>query len=128
MDKVNQRNGLNKSISKEAINVLMDYDYPGNIRELENIIEHAFVLCHGNEIKREHLPKEILDETLSEYKKDYVMPGKEKFSEAEREIILSTLRRHNGNRTDTARELGLNKTTLWRKMKKLNISYEKQQS
>ena len=105
-----------RGVSPEALRVLMNHDFPGNVRELENIIEHAFVLCPGDEIQPQHLPPELTDGA----------DGGEEHSgmtleEAEHHHIEQTLRRHGGNREAAADELGIHRTTLWRKMKKHGI-------
>jgi len=121
--KFNARKGKNiQGISPKAMAVLMRHEFPGNIRELENIIEHAFVLCRGHEINPEHLPPELLSGLpkidLSENKTIMVMRD-----HAEEASIISALRKHNGNRNKAALELGIDKTTLWRKIKKLGITW-----
>ncbi len=107
-------------ISEDALNLLMRYNFPGNIRELENAIEFAFVLCHGNLIKVNHLPRELHDSDLgkSAVKRD---GGSAPFDRAEKETLLEALQRHDGNRSKTAAFLGINKSTLWRKMKKYEL-------
>jgi transcriptional regulator with PAS, ATPase and Fis domain len=121
--KFNARKGKNiQEISPKAMAVLMRHEFPGNIRELENIIEHAFVLCRGHEINPEHLPPELLSGLPKidhlENKTIVVMRD-----HAEEASIISALRKHNGNRNKAALELGIDKTTLWRKMKKLAITW-----
>ena len=95
----------------------MHYDYPGNIRELENIVEHAFVLCRGSMIESACLPPDFLSKTG----KDIRTPAAT-VDDFERKLIEDTLRSHNWNRTRAAAELGMHATTLWRKLKKLGIS------
>jgi len=94
----------------------MGYDYPGNIRELENIIEHAFVLTHGTVINIDDLP----DSVRPEDRRPVVAPSSS-LGDLEAVYITETLKKNNWNRLQTARELGMHKTTLWRKMKKLGI-------
>ncbi|MCD6296955.1 MAG: sigma 54-interacting transcriptional regulator, partial [Deltaproteobacteria bacterium] len=102
------------SISPQALNVLMNYDYPGNVRELDNIIEHGCVLCQGSLITEGYLP-------------DWVRPARENLGagltleEVEKQFIISVLKKNNWNRLATARELKIHKTTLFRKIKKLGI-------
>ena len=113
-----------ESISRSALDILMQYDFPGNVRELENFIEYAFVLCHEPIIKIEHLPKElqiILPKGSGDEQKQSDAP----LSKAEAAIILDALNKYDGNRVKTAAHLGINKTTLWRKMKKYGITYSK---
>jgi PAS domain S-box-containing protein len=116
----NLKKGKNiAGITDQALGLLMEYEFPGNVRELENMIEHAFVLCHGPQIKAEHLPKEFTRKRSTE--KDYSPQSGNRFQEAELQVISEVLKKHHGNRAKSAAELGINKSTLWRKMKKLNI-------
>lgn len=102
-------------VSPDVLAILMNYNYPGNIRELENIIEHAFVLCRGSIIGIDCLPDSVRPESLKA-----ALPSKS-FEDLEAAYLLEMLKRHNWNRAKTAAELGMHKTTLWRRMKKLNI-------
>ena len=114
---------FNKSIkqfSSSAYELLTEYTWRGNIRELENVIEHCFILCSGETIQLEHLPKR-LQLKPDEKPKEQSTASLSNFKEAEREIIVSILNKHNGNRSKTAKELGIDTSTLWRKMKKLRV-------
>lgn len=106
-------------MSPAALEILMKYDFPGNIRELENIVEHAFVLCSSGEIQVQHLPREPLERSVCPVKSDGALSYPVHCLEAE--VIRETLRRNSGNREKTAQELGIHKTTLWRKMKKYGL-------
>ena len=100
----------------------MRHDFPGNVRELENIIEYAFVLCHGRVIEAEHLPHELLGAAIrSDSQK--TIPDSHPLYQAEAQTIMEALHKHGGNRRKTAAYLGINKTILWRKMKKCGITY-----
>lgn len=110
-------------VSKEAINILMKYNFPGNIRELENFIEYAFVLCHGNEIDVRHLPGTLIGDTAKEVKKEELSDANP-LDEAEITTIMEALCKYDGNRIKAADYLGINKSTLWRKMKKYSITYK----
>lgn len=103
----------------DVLNMLMNYEFPGNVRELENIIEHAFVLCRGPQIEIEHLPNEFIQKVKEDKISNKQSAGRLK--EAENELIIDALKRHGGNRSKVADDLGINKSTLWRKMKKYNI-------
>jgi PAS domain S-box-containing protein len=106
-------------ISPQASKVLLEYDYPGNVRELENILEHAFVLCRGSMIDLHHLPNSLL-ETLSP---ELIRPrAGATLEQMEVFMIQDAIRRHGGNRTLAARELGIDASTLFRKIKRLNIA------
>jgi len=110
-----------KGISDNALGILMQYDFPGNIRELENIIEFAFVLCHEDVIREKHLTKEIKDSSLKHQTREK-RPPSSILKTAERDALIEALTRFNGNRGQTAAYLNINKSTLWRKMKKYGIS------
>jgi PAS domain S-box-containing protein len=101
-------------VSPEVLALLRRYDFPGNVRELENTIEHAFVMCEGETIGIEHLPADIVA-TSSISGRSPTPPQDEK------ETILESLRRHGGNRAHVARELGMHRSTLWRKIKTMGI-------
>ncbi len=105
--------------SERVMAALMGYSYPGNVRELENAIEHAFVVCIGDTIQLEDLPSHILAavaETASASRVRF-MP----LDSAEADTIRSVLAKHFGNRNRTAAELGVSRNTLWRKMKRYEI-------
>ena len=104
-------------VSDEVIARLMEHDYPGNVRELENIIEQAFVLCRSGVIELNHLPPELRPSTATGRDEHQPMS----LRAMERFLISETLQRRKGNRKDAARDLGINVTTLYRKMKSLRI-------
>lgn len=105
-----------KGISSEAISILLNHDFPGNIRELQNIIEHAFILCSDGFITPAELPESVVQQ------KPIQFPQSSKtLTNIEKKTILEALKRNSGNRIAAAQELGIHKTTLWRKMKLLGI-------
>jgi len=113
--KFNYIKGKNiEGVTDEVMNILMNYNFPGNVRELENIIEHAFVLCREAYINSKHLPQYLraIEDTLT---------GSENLEEMEKIYIAKALSKFNGNKLKTAQALGINSSTLWRKMKKYNM-------
>ncbi len=98
-------------LTQEAMAALMLYDWPGNIRELENAIEHAFVLCRDELIGLRHLPDKLLKDINALFSQK-----NKTLKEIEKNTILQTLRRNNWKKMVTARELGINKNTLRRKI------------
>ncbi|MBN1883102.1 MAG: sigma 54-interacting transcriptional regulator [Deltaproteobacteria bacterium] len=108
-------------VSDDVLSFLMRYNFPGNVRELENIIEHGVVLCRGEIIEMEHLPTELFGNAPALMSEIGTGDLKTTRSQAEKQIIIDALARYDGNRLQTARELGMHKTTLWRKMKKFGL-------
>ena len=107
-------------VSEHIIRLLMSYDFPGNVRELENIIEHAFVMCQGEKLEVEHLPAEFRESFMTA---SSTKPSSfhDRFQESEENIIKDALQRNLGNRSATAKELGMHPSTLWRKMKQFGF-------
>jgi PAS domain S-box-containing protein len=105
-------------ISQEALSLLMFHDYPGNIRELENIIEHAFVLCPEGRIEVRCLPEHLrtsIPRPLAPRRMDTALQS------AEARAIMEALEHNQFNRLSAARELGIHKSTLFRKLKALGL-------
>ena len=100
-----------------ALGLLLDYPYPGNIRELENIIEHACLICQGDHIKVDHLP--LFLQPLPYPKKKGLLSGKKQTDEEG--LIRQTLKATHWNRQETARALKMDRSTLWRKMKYFDL-------
>ena len=111
-----------EGISGDALDILIRNDFPGNVRELENFIEYAFVLCRGRMIEAQHLPRELLDGEPKKGDEKTRSPSSP-LGQAEAITIMEALRKYGGNRRKTSAHLGINKTTLWRKMKKYGIVY-----
>ena len=105
-------------VSDEVMTRLMEHDFPGNVRELENIIEQAFVLCRDGLIETKHLPPEMRPQSGEKN------GGKEaiRLDSLERSAIEEALRRRHGNRRQTAADLGINVSTLYRKIRTLGIA------
>jgi len=109
------------SVSPDVMSILMRHDFPGNVRELENIIEYGFVVCHGSIIKKEHLPSELNSVSHATVDADRVDQTPITKSIDEQGKIISALRKHRGQINPTAAELGIHRTTLWRKLKRYKI-------
>jgi len=105
-------------VSDDVLAILMAYDFPGNIRELENILEYAFVLCRGGRIEPEHLPPTLREKPPLTGKR---LRDGLTLRDLETLHIRDALRRCRGNRAAAARELGINPSTLFRKLKSLRI-------
>ncbi len=109
--------GIN-GITSSAMKILLNHDYPGNVRELENIIEHAFILCREQYVTPKNLPDYLTDRFSGRTVKGKKL---ELVGNYEKQLIEETLRQHGGNIKRAAEELGVHRSTLWRKMKKNNI-------
>lgn len=117
VDRLNSLQGKEvEGIADEALHCLMAHPFPGNVRELENVIERAFVVCHAGVIERGHLPGGLcaaagVTETTQQ----------KTLSQIEASFLMNALRRNNWSRIETARQLGMHKTTLFRKMRALGV-------
>ena len=109
-------------LSDEALALLLTYDFPGNIRELENIIEYAFILCPEGVILPQHLPSKLIN---SQKVLNAINKQRANLTEIEFKAIEQTLIRNKYHRLNTAKELGIGKVTLWRKIKKHKIKIPK---
>ena len=105
-----------QGVSEEAMSALMSYSYPGNIRELANIIERAFILCKTGLIEKKHLPESLF--AMSANNKDSKVSS---LRDVEAAYLLNALKQNNWDRQKTARQLGIHKSTLYRKIKSLDI-------
>jgi transcriptional regulator with PAS, ATPase and Fis domain len=103
-------------LTPPAMKLLLNHDFPGNVRELENIVEHAFVLSPGGVIKPEHLP-----DYLQEPRAVPAIEIAGTMNEMEALFILGALKRNGWRRDATARELGIHTSTLYRKIRKLGL-------
>ncbi len=125
-------------ISEQALSLLCQYNWPGNIRELEHVIERACVLCQGTTISSENLPEEIVHQSQHVHPETQVPPVKQEvigsthvrhytLSEKEQqttENIIEALRKAGGNKAKAARILKIDRTTLYRKMRELHIDID----
>jgi len=103
-------------VSPSVLSLLASHDYPGNIRELETSLEHACVMCTGGTVEVEHLPAAWQERTA--------VPADglaAEISEHEAQLIRDALERHGWHREATARDLGIHKATLFKKIRKLGI-------
>ena len=111
------RVGYPPEISQKAMEMLLNHDYPGNIRELENILEHALIIAQSGIIEPDDLPDYLnTPKPVNHISLPEVFEHDEDFHE--REKLIQALRIHNWHRENTASALGIERTTLWRKMKK----------
>jgi DNA-binding NtrC family response regulator len=108
-----------QNVSAEALRLLMQHGWPGNVRELENALQHAHVLSRGGTILPEHLPPEVTQQSRSP-----TLQGVARHSETEKELIAAALARTGWNRSRAARRLGIDRSTLWRKIREYGLQPE----
>jgi PAS domain S-box-containing protein len=104
-------------VADDVMTRLMEHDFPGNVRELENIIEQAFVLCRGGIIELNHLPVEMRPSGMPTRDESQPMS----LAAMEKFLITESVRRRHGNRKRAAQDLGIDVSTLYRKIRDLNI-------
>jgi PAS domain S-box-containing protein len=113
--RANKRGREVEGVSPDVMEILMAHSYPGNVRELQNILEHAAVLCPKGVVKVEHLPDEILGPVCEDpLRLDLV-------DSLQKSLILTALERNGGNRRAAAEELQIHPTTLWRRAQRLGV-------
>jgi PAS domain S-box-containing protein len=108
-------------ISENAMEVLLNHDYPGNVRELENILEHALIVCREGIIRRNHLPSFLQSTPGVPREINRNASFSHDIQTGEKNRILSALDKHRWHRGDAARTLNMDRSTLWRKMKRYGI-------
>ncbi len=121
VDALLARHGVARTpVAPDAMSRLMRHAWPGNVRELENALEHALVLSRGGEIRAEHLPPEV-GTTAADRDAHRGLHGIARGSAAERAAIVAALAAEGWNRGRAARRLGIDRTTLWRKIREHGI-------
>ncbi|WP_163338070.1 sigma 54-interacting transcriptional regulator [Desulfopila sp. IMCC35008] len=119
------------SISDQALKTLCTYHWPGNVRQLRHVIERGCVMCHGATIQQEHLPVEVFDSR--EPRAQVIVSGESGTKGlhgndmaagmiSEKEMLLQILARAGGNKSKAARMLGIDRSTLYRKLKRYNVA------
>lgn len=106
-----------RGFSAEALQVLLNHSYPGNVRELLNLVEQTVILCRDSEIGIEHLPAGFLAVNQPEQTETF-----SKRKRPTKEVLQSMLSRYSGNRKKVAQQLGVDRTTLWRWMKRYQLN------
>ncbi|MBN1571715.1 MAG: sigma-54-dependent Fis family transcriptional regulator [Deltaproteobacteria bacterium] len=104
------------SVSREAQDILMNYNWPGNVRELKNVIERAVILSHSDELDVENLPMELVSGGEAQMGVDL-----KKISEVERDYIKKVLYHTSGNKSEAAKILGISRSTLFEKLRKYEL-------
>lgn len=110
-----------RGVDDQALALLRNYPFPGNIRELENIIAHAVIVSDGDVIGATDLPDAVRGGGVQFALPDHTVKAATTLDDIERQTIASTLEQFGGNQTETARKLGISRSTLWRKMREYGI-------
>ena len=125
IDIFNRKTGKNiQAISLPAMRILMDYRWPGNIREMENAFEHAFVLCNNREINADDLPIEIRQPEWAASLGKFPSPAHPHKNRISKEYLLKLLHECDWNKAEVSRRVGLSRTAIWKYMKKWDISLQ----
>ena len=124
LTRFNQRNGSRRTLTQGALQKMAAYDFPGNVRELENVVEQAAALARGDEIDADDVFIETRSSPPLETPPSGVRTLAQEVDQAERRAIESAIERHEGLLEKVARELDVSTTTLWRKMKRLGLRKE----
>lgn len=110
-----------EGISDQTMRILTQHDWPGNVRELENVIRRAVVLCRSKYIEPDDLPPKLNPAENEVMAEGDAAPLKDAMRQWERHLILEGLKRTSGNRKEAAKQLGINRTTLYNKMREYDI-------
>ena len=113
-----------EGISRSALDLLMRYKWPGNIRELINVIEYAFVLCPEGSIEPEHLPTHVREEFPGHM--EVSSPVETRYVDNRRQKLIAALEKAGGNQTKAAKILGVSRVTVWKWIKKYGVYMEAQ--
>lgn len=122
LDQFAREVGHELSLSTQVVRFFQEYDWPGNIRELQNVLEHASIVCSGTLIELYHLPAQIIpfnNELLKTKNKPYTV--KEIVASVEKELILSALATHKNNRTKAMKALGFSRRVFYDKLHRYAI-------
>ena len=123
LDRLSRSTGVRRSISTEAMKLLLGYDWPGNVRELENCLERASAMSSSQLLNVGDLPPQVRSANLqvvsiASVTKTKILP----LAELEKQAIVAALNQLDGDKLATARMLGIGKTTLYRKLKEYGIT------
>lgn len=110
------------AINKTALDLMINYSWPGNIRELINVIEYTFVICPGGIVTPDHLPHHF---TTTAGKPTTPSTSRKNTRDDRRKLLLDTLEHTGGNKSEAARTLGISRVTLWKQLKKYGITVGK---
>jgi two-component system nitrogen regulation response regulator NtrX len=111
-----------KKVDKKALEMMVEYSWPGNVRELRNLIERLCILTQADTIKNDDMPHLVLTREEDMMKDPFGLPTYQEFRDfTEREFLVKKLRENNGNVSKTARQLGMQRSNLYKKLEKFSI-------
>ncbi len=111
-----------RGLSRDVMNLLMEYSWPGNVRELKSALEYAAVTCDGPMIQINHLPARISEGKGAGRRGEWMAPNREQLK---RKQLIEALRQAGGNQSEAARILGVSRGTVWNRMKKFGIDLKR---
>ncbi|MEM7697771.1 MAG: sigma-54 dependent transcriptional regulator [Verrucomicrobiota bacterium] len=122
LGRISEQRGLDRAIQvdPEAMKLLQRFDWPGNIRQLENVLERSSAFCEDNVIREADLPNDIVGDSGVEESGSRISIANIPLAELEREALLQTLRASNGNKAETARRLGITEKSVYNKLRRFN--------
>lgn len=121
LEDLKERYSKEVAMSPETARLLANYSWPGNIRELKNVIERAYSMVDGNVILSTHMPANILSKTKASEAAAHGRSLDSLLEEIEKDILLTMLRKNQYNYRATAKELGIHRSTLYKKLEKFDI-------
>jgi two-component system response regulator HydG len=119
---VEKNRKLIKGFTPRALDILMRHNWPGNVRELENLVERAVIMTRGDMITQNDFPAIMREKNKYEAESSFGTSSARTLKEAEKEMIIRTLEEAGGNRTHTAKILGISRRTLQLKLKEYGIN------
>ena len=113
-------------LSQETMELFLKYKWPGNIRELKGTLEYAFVIAEKGLIHIKHLPQKFTKEPMTnDHVESPIVPQLNNGTSSQKEELISALRQSSGNQSQAARILGINRVTVWNRIKKYNINLKR---
>ncbi len=112
-------------LSQATMEIFLKYKWPGNIRELKGTLEYAFVIAEKGLIHIKHLPQKFTMEPTNEHAESLAVPQFNNETSSQKKELISALRQSNGNQSQAARILGVNRVTVWNRIKKYKINLKK---
>jgi len=120
LSRLNEVHSRKKTISNEALQILMKYRWPGNVRQLESVMERAYIMCEDDVVSADYMPEEVKQEKAKNLSSNFEIPDEGlSLEEIERELIKKALMKAEGKISHAAKYLNMSYDKLWFKVKKL---------